>query len=107
MIFFSQNLYCKSNELFEISIQKIIYERSQKKARATARTQGEKITWRDGSERGTQKLEKVSAQMTNAISLKSNDAIHIGTIPILRQQRETVGGVRKMTIFADVQYYLC
>ena len=38
---------------------------------------GKKITWRDGSERGTQKLEKVSAQMTNAISLKSNDAIHL------------------------------
>ena len=31
----------------------------------------------------------------------------IGTIPILRQQRDWVGGVRKMTIFADVQYYLC
>ena len=30
-----------------------------------------------------------------------------GTIPILRQQRNWVGGVRKMTIFADVQYYLC
>ena len=30
-----------------------------------------------------------------------------GTIPILRQQRDWVGGIRKLTIFADVQYYLC
>ena len=30
-----------------------------------------------------------------------------GTIPILRQQRNWVGGVRKMTIFADVQCYSC
>ena len=66
---------------------------------------GKKITWRDGSERGTQKLEKVSAQMTNAISLKSNDAIHLGAIPILRQKRERVCWVRKMTIFADVLLY--
>ena len=56
---------------------------------------GKKITWRDGSERGTQKLEKVSAQMTNAISLKSNDAIHLGTIPILHQQRDWVCGPEK------------
>ena len=28
-----------------------------------------------------------------------------GTIPILRQQRDCVGEVRKMIIFADVQYY--
>ena len=30
-----------------------------------------------------------------------------GTIPILRQQKVWVGGVRKMAIFDDVQYYLC
>ena len=30
-----------------------------------------------------------------------------GTIPILRQQRDWVSGVRKMAIFADVQYYSC
>ena len=30
----------------------------------------------------------------------------IGTNPILGQQRGWVGGVRKMAIFADVQYYL-
>ena len=30
-----------------------------------------------------------------------------GTIPILRQQWDWVGGVKKMAIFADVQYYLC
>ena len=29
----------------------------------------------------------------------------LGTIPILRQQRDWVGGVRKMAIFAEVQYY--
>ena len=29
----------------------------------------------------------------------------IGTIPILRQQIDLVGGVRKMAIFLDVQYY--
>ena len=28
----------------------------------------------------------------------------LGTIPILRQQRDFVSGVRKMAIFADVQY---
>ena len=31
---------------------------------------------------------------------------HLGTIPILCQQRDWVGGVRKMAIFADIQYYL-
>ena len=56
---------------------------ARKKARASARTQGEKITWRDGSERGTQKLVKVSAQMTNAISLKSNDVIHLSPVHVL------------------------
>ena len=30
-----------------------------------------------------------------------------GTIPKLRQQRDWVGGVRKLVIFADVQYYFC
>ena len=30
-----------------------------------------------------------------------------GTIPILRQKGDWVGGVRKMAIFADVQYYSC
>jgi hypothetical protein len=30
-----------------------------------------------------------------------------GTIPILRQQTDWVGGVRKIANFADVQYYLC
>ena len=72
---------------------------------------GKKITWRDGSERGTQKLEKVSAQMTNAISLKSNDAIHCGAIPILRKQREKVGGVRKISLKLEkpnrLFIYLC
>ena len=29
----------------------------------------------------------------------------LGTIPILRQQRDWVGGIRKMAIFADFQYY--
>ena len=29
----------------------------------------------------------------------------LGTIPILRQQRDWVGGVRKMAYFADVQSY--
>ena len=33
--------------------------------------------------------------------------LHLGTIPILRQQRDWVGEVRKMAISADVQYYLC
>ena len=28
-------------------------------------------------------------------------------IPILRHQRDWVGGVRKLAISADVQYYLC
>ena len=31
----------------------------------------------------------------------------LGTIPLLRQQRDWVGGVRKMAIFADVQYCIC
>ena len=31
----------------------------------------------------------------------------LGAIPILRQQRDWVSGVRKIAIFADVQYYLC
>ena len=31
----------------------------------------------------------------------------LGTIPILRQQKDWVGGVKKMVIFADIQYYLC
>ena len=30
-----------------------------------------------------------------------------GTIPILRQQRDWLGGVKKMAIFADIHYYLC
>ena len=29
----------------------------------------------------------------------------LGTIPILRQQRDWVGGVRKMVIFADFSFY--
>jgi len=33
--------------------------------------------------------------------------ISIGTILILRQQTDWVGGVRKMAIFAAVQLYLC
>ena len=33
--------------------------------------------------------------------------IALGSILILRQQGDWVGGVRKMVIFADVQYYLC
>ena len=60
---------------------------------------GEKITWRDGSERGTQKLEKVSAQMTNAISLKSNDAIHLGAIPYYVSKGKGLVGSEKITIF--------
>ena len=31
----------------------------------------------------------------------------LGAIPILRQQKDRVGGVRNIAIFADVQYYLC
>ena len=31
----------------------------------------------------------------------------LGTIPILRQQMNWVGGVRKVAFFADVQYNLC
>ena len=38
---------------------------------------------------------------------KSIPEFWLGAIPILRQQKERVGGVRKMAIFADVQYYLC
>ena len=34
-------------------------------------------------------------------------AATLGTSPILRQQRDWVGGVRKTAIFADVQYYSC
>ena len=30
-----------------------------------------------------------------------------GTTPILRQQRDWVGGVIRMVFFADVQCYLC
>ena len=30
-----------------------------------------------------------------------------GTIPILHQQRDWLGGVKKMAIFADIHYYLC
>ena len=30
----------------------------------------------------------------------------LGTVPILRQQMDWVGGVRKVAISADVQYYL-
>ena len=33
--------------------------------------------------------------------------LRLGTVTILYQQRHWVGGVRKVTIFADVQYYLC
>ena len=39
------------------------------------------------------------------VSIKLLEIIRLGTIPILRQQRDWVVGVRKMTIFADVQYY--
>ena len=41
------------------------------------------------------------------VSGKSSDkaAVRIGTIPLLRQQGNWVGGVRKMAIFLDVQYY--
>ena len=31
----------------------------------------------------------------------------LGTNPILRQQMNWVGGVRKVAFFEDVQYYLC
>ena len=31
----------------------------------------------------------------------------LGTIPILHQQRDWEGGVRKKATFDDVQYYLC
>ena len=40
------------------------------------------------------------------VSIKLLEIIRLGTIPILRQQRDWVVGVRKMTIFTDVQYYL-
>ena len=33
--------------------------------------------------------------------------IRVGTIPTLRQQRDWVGGVRKLSISADDQHYLC
>ena len=33
--------------------------------------------------------------------------LKLGTIPILRKQRDWVGRVRKMAMFADVKYYLC
>ena len=32
---------------------------------------------------------------------------YIGTLPILRQQRDWVDGVRLMTNFADEEYFLC
>ena len=35
------------------------------------------------------------------------EIVYLGTIPKLHQQRDWVGGVRKMAIFADVQYFLC
>ena len=38
------------------------------------------------------------------------DPMHLLTLdatPILRQQRNWVGGVKKVAIFTDVQYYLC
>ena len=34
-------------------------------------------------------------------------AVTLEAIPILRQQKDWMGGVRKIAIFADVQYYLC
>ena len=35
------------------------------------------------------------------------EIVYLGTIPKLHQQRDWVGGVGKMAIFADVQYFLC
>ena len=39
--------------------------------------------------------------------LLSWSCLLLGTIPLLRQQRDRVGGFRKMANFADVQYHLC
>ena len=46
-------------------------------------------------------LEEVPDKVTTDLS-----SIWLGTIPILRQHMDWVGGVRKVVIFADVQYYL-
>ena len=50
-----------------------------------------------GNPTSTSELKKVLEEISD---------IRQGTIPILRKQRDWVGGVRKMEIFADVQYYL-
>ena len=42
-----------------------------------------------------------------SLYLRDHPKIHFGIIPISRQQRDMVGGVRKMAIYADIQYYLC
>ena len=47
-----------------------------------------------------------NAEMGPSIHYVSKIDNPIGTIPILRQQRGWVGGVRKMAISADVHYYL-
>ena len=52
-------------------------------------------------------IEVVDGGANQANSPTSSNEIELGTIPILRQQRDWVGGVRKIAIFADFQYYLC
>ena len=39
--------------------------------------------------------------------LSVSEALQARTIPILRQQRDWVGVMRRLAIFADVQCYLC
>ena len=38
------------------------------------------------------------------VTLPMNRELAQGTVPILRQQRDWVGGVKKLTIFDDNQY---
>ena len=48
---------------------------------------------------------ETTTKKKNLLTLPTS--IHTGTIPILRYQRDWVGGVRKMAIiFADLQYYI-
>ena len=48
---------------------------------------------------------ETTTKKKNLLTLPTS--IHTGTIPILRHQRDWVGGVRKMAIiFADLQYYI-
>ena len=53
------------------------------------------------------RLRKSWRTLLYGVLLNAVSALPLGTIPTLRQQRNWVGEVRKMAIFADVQYYLC